>query len=69
MLIGDGVTIGNSTEVKHSIIMDGAQISHFNYVGDSVVAPKAHMAAGAITSNLKLDSSLVKVSLNKDCQI
>lgn len=43
--------------------MEKAEICHFNYVGDSVVAKKAHMAAGAITSNLKLDSSAVTVKV------
>jgi len=41
--------------------MNGAQISHFNYVGDSVLGNKTHLAAGAITSNLKLNNSKVVV--------
>lgn len=65
VVIGDGVLIGNSSEVKNSIIFEKAEISHFNYVGDSVVAPKAHMSAGSITSNLKLDSSQVNVIYNE----
>ena len=54
-LIGDGAVIGNSTEVKNSIVFDGAQLPHYNYVGDSIIGYKAHMGAGAIASNLKLD--------------
>lgn len=37
--------------------MNGVQSPHFNYVGDSVLGNKSHLAAGVITSNLKLDSS------------
>ena len=43
--------------------MEKAEICHFNYVGDSVACKGAHMAAGAITSNLKLDSSPVVVKV------
>ena len=55
VIIGDGAVIGNSTEVKNSIVFDGAQLPHYNYVGDSIIGYKAHMGAGAIASNLKLD--------------
>ena len=54
-LIGDGAVIGNSTEVKNAIVFDGAQLPHYNYVGDSIIGHKAHMGAGAIASNLRLD--------------
>ncbi len=54
-IIGDGAVIGNSTEVKNAIVFDGAQLPHYNYVGDSIIGYHAHMGAGAIASNLKLD--------------
>lgn len=54
-IIGDGAVIGNSTEVKNSIILDEAQLPHYNYVGDSIIGYRAHMGAGAIASNLRLD--------------
>ena len=55
-IIGDGAVIGNSTEVKNAIVFDGAQLPHYNYVGDSIIGYKAHMGAGAIASNLRLDN-------------
>lgn len=61
-LIGEGAVIGNSTEIKNCIIFDGAQIPHYNYVGDSVLGYRAHMGAGALTSNVKSDKSPVSVS-------
>ena len=34
---------------------------HYNYVGDSILGFQSHMGAGAITSNVKSDKSLVVV--------
>lgn len=60
-VIGKGCVVGNSVEVKNAILFDGAQVPHFNYVGDSVLGYRAHMGAGAVTSNVKSDKSLVTV--------
>ncbi|MDR0914321.1 MAG: UDP-N-acetylglucosamine pyrophosphorylase, partial [Oscillospiraceae bacterium] len=43
---------------------DNAQAPHYNYVGDSIFGYKAHTGAGAVTSNLKSDKSLVTVFCN-----
>jgi NDP-sugar pyrophosphorylase family protein len=61
-LIGEDAVVGNSTEIKNSILFDGAQVPHFNYVGDSIIGYKSHMGAGAITSNVKSDHSLVLIT-------
>ena len=61
-IVGKGAVVGNSTEVKNSILFDGVQVPHYNYVGDSILGHKAHMGAGSITSNVKSDKSLVKIS-------
>jgi len=61
VLIGEGCVIGNSTELKNVIIFDSVQVPHFNYVGDSILGYKSHMGAGAITSNVKSDKTLVTV--------
>lgn len=60
-LIGKGCVVGNSTELKNCILFDGVQVPHYNYVGDSILGFKAHMGAGAITSNVKSDKSPVVV--------
>lgn len=62
VLVGEGCVVGNSTELKNVILFDGVQVPHYNYVGDSVLGYKAHMGAGAVTSNVKQDKSLVTVS-------
>ena len=58
-IVGRGSVIGNSTELKNCIIFDSAQVPHYNYIGDSILGYKSHLGAGAITSNLKSDRSLV----------
>ena len=58
-LIGDDCVVGNSVELKNVILFDGVQVPHFNYVGDSILGYKAHMGAGAVTSNVKADKTPV----------
>lgn len=58
-LIGADCVIGNSTEIKNAVIFDGVQVPHYNYVGDSILGYRAHMGAGAVTSNVKGDKSEV----------
>ena len=60
-LVGEGAVVGNSTELKNVILFDKVQVPHYNYVGDSILGYKAHMGAGAVTSNVKSDKTLVKV--------
>ena len=60
-LVGAGAVVGNSTELKNVILFDGVQVPHFNYVGDSVLGYKAHMGAGAITSNVRSDKRNIVV--------
>ncbi|MBR4429463.1 MAG: UDP-N-acetylglucosamine pyrophosphorylase [Clostridia bacterium] len=60
-LVGDGAVVGNSVEIKNAVLFDGVQVPHFNYVGDSVLGYKSHMGAGAVTSNVKSDKTLVTV--------
>lgn len=63
-IIGNGVVIGNSSEIKNAFIFDEAQIPHFNYVGDSILGFKAHLGAGAILSNVRLDRGEVIVAVD-----
>ncbi len=60
-IVGKGAVVGNSTELKNSILFDGVQVPHYNYIGDSILGYKSHTGAGTITSNLKSDKSLVTV--------
>ena len=66
VIIGRGAVVGNSCEIKHSILYDRACVPHFNYVGNSILSEGAHLGAGAVISNLKINKSSVKVSLNSE---
>lgn len=60
-LVGENCVVGNSVELKNVILFDNVQVPHFNYAGDSILGYKSHMGAGAVTSNVKSDHSLVVV--------
>jgi NDP-sugar pyrophosphorylase family protein len=61
VIIGDDCVVGNSSAVKHSLLFHGAQVPHFNYVGDSILGYRAHLGAGVILSNVRLDKAPVTV--------
>ena len=62
VIVGDGCVVGNSVELKHCVLFNQCQVPHFNYVGDSILGHKAHMGAGSILSNVKLDNQNVWVN-------
>ncbi len=59
VIVGCGAVVGNSCELKNCILFDEVKVPHFSYVGDSILGWGAHLSAGAITSNVKCDKSLV----------
>ena len=61
VIVGAGSVVGNSSELKNSILFAKCQVPHFNYVGDSVLGARVHLAAGVIVSNLKLDGTMIDV--------
>lgn len=60
-IVGKNAVVGNSTELKNCLLFDNVQVPHYNYVGDSVLGYKAHLGAGAITSNVKSDKTSVTI--------
>lgn len=66
VIIGEKCVIGNSSELKNSILLDHVQVPHYNYVGDSILGDYAHMGAGSILSNLKSGGSNVVIHGEKD---
>ena len=61
VIAGDGVMMGNSCEFKNCLLFNGCEVPHFNYVGDSILGYRAHLGAGVILSNVRLDRNPVKV--------
>ena len=64
VIIGDNCVVGNSSELKNALLFNGAQVPHFNYIGDSILGHKAHLGAGVICSNLKSLSGNVTVEMD-----
>src|SRR6185312_1961614 len=55
VIAGAGCVLGNSCEYKNCLLLDKVETAHFNYVGDSILGTRAHLGAGAVCSNLRLD--------------
>ena len=66
VFIGKNCVVGNSTELKNCILLDGVQVPHYNYVGDSVLGCYSHLGAGSICSNLKSDKTQVVIHGEED---
>ena len=61
VIVGDNVILGNSCELKNCVVLDNAEIPHWNYVGDSLLGYKAHIGAGVILSNWRHDHGSIPV--------
>lgn len=61
VIAGERCVLGNACEFKNCLLMDGVQVPHFSYVGDSVLGNDAHFGAGVVCSNLRLDQQPVVV--------
>ena len=64
VIVGDNCTLGNSSEFKNCLLFNRCEVPHFNYVGDSILGFKAHLGAGVICSNVRLDRTPVKLRLH-----
>ena len=64
VFIGKNCVVGNSTEIKNSLLIEHVEVPHYNYVGDSILAPYSHLGAGSITSNIKADRQNIIINVN-----
>ncbi len=64
VIVGDDCLVGHACELKHTVLFNGGEVPHFNYVGDSLLGFKAHLGAGVIVSNLKITPGNVTVELD-----
>ncbi|MGQ0612675.1 MAG: glucose-1-phosphate thymidylyltransferase [Planctomycetaceae bacterium] len=53
-LVGDGCVVGNATELKNTVLLNGAAAPHYNYCGDSILGNFANLGAGTKLSNYKI---------------
>jgi NDP-sugar pyrophosphorylase family protein len=61
VIVGDNSVLGNSCEFKNCLLFNDVQVPHFSYVGDSILGHRAHLGAGVICSNVRLDHQEVMV--------
>ena len=66
VIVGANCVVGNSCEIKNSILFNHCQVPHFNYVGDSILGAKAHLGAGVIVSNLKLNGDQITLRVGDE---
>jgi NDP-sugar pyrophosphorylase family protein len=66
VILGDNCVVGNASELKNALLFNGAQVPHYNYVGDSILGHRAHLGAGVKISNVKLLPGNVMVT---SCQL
>ncbi len=53
-LVGNRCVVGHTTEIKGSIMLDGAKAGHFAYVGDSILGYEVNLGAGSKLANLRM---------------
>ncbi|HOF39492.1 MAG TPA: sugar phosphate nucleotidyltransferase [Candidatus Hydrogenedentes bacterium] len=56
----NGCRVGQSCEVKNSILFDRCAIPHLSYVGDSIIGEHTNFGAGTITANTRHDGATIK---------
>tara|TARA_Y100000588_G_scaffold348803_2_gene398704 strand:+ start:30958 stop:31656 length:699 start_codon:yes stop_codon:yes gene_type:complete len=64
VIVGRECVLGNSCEYKNCLLMDRVETAHFNYIGDSVLGSNAHLGAGAVLSNLRLNKDEIRVTIS-----
>jgi len=60
-IVGARCIVGHTTEMKSSIMLDGARAGHFAYIGDSVMGHATNLGAGTKLANLKIKEQPVRV--------
>lgn len=61
VIVGANCTVGHNAEIKNSLLMDRVQAPHRPYIGDSILGNGAHLGAGVVLSNLRLDQKPISV--------
>lgn len=62
VITGKGCLLGHGAEVKGSILLNGVKVSHFSYVGDSIVGNFVNLAAGVRCANFRFDGEEISIN-------
>ena len=63
-IVGDKCVVGFNSEVKNSILQNGAKIASLAFVGDSILGKSARIGSGVITANRRFDQKNIKLKQN-----
>lgn len=64
-LISNRCVVGHTTEIKSSVMLDGAKAGHFAYIGDSILGNKVSLGAGTKLANLKMIPGTIRIAFNR----
>ncbi len=64
-IVGNRCVVGHTTEMKGSIMLDGAKAPHFAYVGDSILGKNVNLGAGTKLANLKMIPGSIVITSDK----
>lgn len=62
-VIGPQAKVGQGSEIKNSVLFEGAKAPHQNYVGDSILGAHVNLGCGTVTANLRHDNKHVRSSV------
>ncbi|MFP5212001.1 MAG: glucose-1-phosphate thymidylyltransferase [Acidobacteriota bacterium] len=65
-LVGDRCVVGHTTEMKSSVMLNGAKAGHFAYIGDSLLGNETNLGAGTKLANLKIRETAVRVRVGSE---
>ena len=65
-LVGNRCIVGHTTEVKASIMLDGAKAGHFAYIGDSILGREVNLGAGTKLANLRMLPGEIVISAGRE---
>ena len=63
-IVGVRCVVGHTTEMKSSILLNGAKAGHFAYIGDSLLGKDVNLGAGTKLANLKVDGQTIRVTIH-----
>jgi len=61
VFIDSNVTVGQGAEIKASLVLNGSFLSHFCYLGHSILGSNCSFSGGAITATSRLDQRTIFV--------
>ncbi|MDI6890872.1 MAG: hypothetical protein QMC83_08055 [Thermodesulfovibrionales bacterium] len=65
-LLLNSVIIGQGAEIKESILSGGCKVSHFSYIGNSLLGKNVNISGGVITSVRRFDNQNIKLRIHEE---